>query len=161
MEIKVYPDPCLRIRTKKVEKFDSDIAEMLDNMADIMYANRGIGLAATQVGLGLRALVVDAGDGLVNYINPVIVDESNERSKLEEGCLSLPGVAVNIVRPEKITVRAQSAGGKFFIKTLNGLLSKVVQHEIDHLNGKLIIDYLDPIRYFLTARSLKRAKKNK
>jgi len=161
MEIKTYPDPCLRIRAKSVEDFNSDIAKMLNDMADIMYANRGIGLAAPQVGLGLRVLVVDTGDGIVNYINPVIEDASKEKSKLEEGCLSFPDVTVNIVRPKKITVRARDAGGKFFIKTLNGLEAKAIQHELDHLNGKLIIDYLDPIRYFFTQRSLKRAKKNK
>lgn len=160
MEIKVYPDPCLRIKTKKVEKFNGDIAKMLNDMAEVMYANQGIGLAAPQVGLGLRALIIDTGDGLMSYVNPVIEDESNERSKLEEGCLSLPGITVNVARPEKITVRAQDADGKFFIKTLNGLFAKAVQHEIDHLNGKLLIDYLDPVRYFFAVRSLKRAKKN-
>ncbi|MBL7072410.1 MAG: peptide deformylase [Candidatus Omnitrophica bacterium] len=161
MEIKTYPDPCLRIKTRKVEKFNGDTVKMLDDMANIMYANQGIGLAAPQVGLGLRALIIDTGDGLMSYINPVIEDESKERSKLEEGCLSLPGITVNVTRPEKITVRAQDAGGKFFLKTLNGLFAKAIQHEIDHLNGKLIIDYLDPVRYFLAVRSLKQAKKNK
>jgi len=158
MEIKVYPDPCLRIKTKNVDKFNGDIAEILAEMTDVMYANQGIGLAATQVGLGLSVFVVDAGEGVISFINPVIEDVSKVKSKMKEGCLSLPNVTVNVARPEKVTVRAQDALGNFFIKDLKGLTAKAVQHEIDHLNGKLIIDYLDPIRYFMTVYSLKRAR---
>jgi len=154
LKIKTYPDPCLRIRTGPVEQFTQDISKTLRSMADIMYVGQGIGLAATQVGLGLSVLVVDIGDGLTNYINPAILERSRKKSSMEEGCLSLPGIIVNVARPEEITVRAQDEQGEFFIRKLSGLAAKTVQHEIDHIHGRLIIDYLDPIRRFMAARKL-------
>ena len=119
-----------------------------------MYINQGIGLAATQVGLGLSILVVDIGDGLEKFINPVILEKAKKKFRMEEGCLSLPGVVVNVLRPERVKVRAQNERGEFFIKTFDGLFAKAIQHEIDHLHGKLIIDYLDPFRYFISTRKL-------
>jgi peptide deformylase len=159
LELKTYPDPCLRIKTKPVDEFDDSLIDVLRAMSDVMYVNQGIGLAATQVGLGLKVMVIDAGDGLVNFINPVIMEKSAETSKMEEGCLSLPGVTVSITRPEEVKIRAQNEQGEFFIKKFEGLVSKAVQHEIDHLEGKLLIDYLNPVRYFLATRKLKREKK--
>lgn len=144
----------MRIRTGPVEQFTQDIGKTLKSMADIMYVGQGIGLAATQVGLGLSVLVVDIGDGLTNYINPVILERSRKKSNMEEGCLSLPGITVNVARPEEITVRAQDEQGEFFTRKLSGLAAKTVQHEIDHLHGRLIIDHLDPIRRFIAARKL-------
>ncbi|MFH1310281.1 MAG: peptide deformylase [Candidatus Omnitrophota bacterium] len=158
MEIKIYPDPCLRIQTKPVERFDREIGDILRSMTDMMYIYRGIGLAATQVGLGLSILVIDIGEELMSFINPVILDVSNDREKMEEGCLSLPGIMVNVSRPRKVTVRAQDKAGSFFMKQLDGLSARAVQHEMDHLNGRLIIDYLDPVRRFLTTRKLKSSK---
>ncbi|MFC1480321.1 peptide deformylase [Candidatus Omnitrophota bacterium] len=157
LEIKTYPNPCLRIKTKDLEQSTPDIDETLRSMADIMYANRGIGLAATQVGLGLSILVVDVGSGLMNFVNPVIFEKSKEKSKMEEGCLSLPGISVTVARPEKIKVRAQNEKGEFFIKKFTGLAARAIHHEVDHLNGRLIIDYLDPIRYFIAVRKLSAA----
>lgn len=154
LEIKTYPDPCLRIRTKPVEQFNQDIEKILRSMADIMYISQGIGLAATQVGLGLSILVIDVGEGLEKFINPMILERSRKKSSMEEGCLSLPGVMVSVARPERVKVRAQNEQGEFFIKTFDGLFAKAIQHEIDHLHGKLIMDYLDPIRYFIASRKL-------
>ena len=130
-------------------------------MADIMYLGQGIGLAAPQVGLGLSLIVVDTGEGLIKLVNPEISDRSKEKTQLEEGCLSLPGAIVNIKRSKTIKVRAQDENGNFFVKKFNELTSKTVQHEIDHLNGRLIIDYLGPIRRFITGRKLSSQKNPK
>jgi len=157
LQLKTYPDPCLKVKTKPVEEFDQDIRDILKAMADMMYLNQGIGLAAPQVGLGLQAVVVDTGEGLMNFVNPVITERSRKRSRMVEGCLSLPGAAVGVSRPEEVSVRARNEHGEYFMRRFTGLAAKAVQHEIDHLNGKLIIDYLDPIRYFLASRKLKKA----
>ena len=154
LEIKTYPDPCLRIKTKPVEEFTPDLENTLRSMANIMYVNQGIGLAATQVGLGLSLFVMDAGAGLINFVNPEIIERSKERTVMEEGCLSQPGILVRVKRPSEVKVRAQNEKGEFFIKKFTGLEAKAVQHEIDHLQGKLIIDYLDPVRSFFARRRL-------
>jgi len=145
MELKIYPDPCLKIKTKIVENFDDDLKKTLKLMTDFMYMHRGIGLAATQVGLGISAFVMDTGESLQVFVNPVITDKSQKKTRLEEGCLSLPGISVNVLRPEKITIRAQDSDGEFFVKNFEGLEAKASQHEMDHLEGKLIINYLNPI----------------
>ena len=161
LELKTYPDPCLRIKTKPVEEFSQDLETTLRAMASIMYSKQGIGLAATQVGLGLRALVVDTGEGLMNLVNPIITELSKEKTKMEEGCLSLPDVTVDLARPESVKIRAQDEQGEFFIKKFTGLAAKVIQHEMDHLDGKLLIDYLDPIRGFIAKYKLRSAKRKK
>jgi len=154
LELKTYPDPCLRIRTKTVEKFNSDIAETLRAMASLMHESHGIGLAATQVGLGLSILVIDPGDGLINMINPEILDRSKEKTYLEEGCLSLPGLTVNVKRSKTVKIRACDENGNFFVKTFDDLGAKAVQHEMDHLKGILIMDYLNPIMRFVAGRKI-------
>lgn len=151
LNVKTYPDPCLRIKTKAVENFTEEIEETLCAMSDIMYESQGIGLAAPQIGLGLSMMVIDTGKGLIKCINPEILEKSKECSGMEEGCLSLPGLIVNIRRPEKIKVRSKNEKGDFFIQKMEGLSARAFQHELDHLQGKLIIDYLDPIRRFFTA----------
>ncbi len=159
LELKIYPESCLRIKANPVEHFKSSLSETLCVMADIMYLNNGIGLAATQVGIGASFLVVDAGGGPMFLTNPEIIEQSKEKSRMEEGCLSLPGVAVDVSRPKQITVRAQDEKGEAFTRRFNGLIARVIQHEIDHLRGKLIIDYLNPIRHVITVRSLAKNKR--
>lgn len=154
LQIKTYPDPCLRIKTKLVEGFTREIESVLRKMRDIMYAKEGIGLAAAQVGLGLRLLVIDVGTGPINLVNPAIMENSKEKTRMEEGCLSLPGITVEVLRPQTVKVRAQNEHGEFFIKKFDALAAKAVQHEIDHLDGRLIIDYLNPFRYFIAVRKL-------
>jgi peptide deformylase len=155
LQLRTYPDPCLRVKTKPVEIFDQDLRDILKAMADMMYLNKGIGLAAPQVGLGIEVVVVDIGEGLINFVNPVILERSRKMSGMEEGCLSLPGVTVTVKRPEEVKVRAQDDRGEFFMKKFTGLAATAVQHEIDHLNGKLIIDHLDPVRHFIASRKLR------
>ena len=154
LELKTYPDPCLRVQVKPVERFDQELSKTLRSMADIMYTSQGIGLAAPQVGLGLSAIVIDIGEGLVSLVNPTIVERSKKKSKMEEGCLSLPGVTVTVARPESIKVRAQNEKGEFFIKKYEGIISTAIQHEVDHLKGRLIIDYLNPVSRFMARRKL-------
>ncbi|MFH1411171.1 MAG: peptide deformylase [Candidatus Omnitrophota bacterium] len=161
LELKTYPDPCLRIRTKPVESFTPDIDITLKAMADLMYLSQGVGLAATQVGLGISLIVIDAGDGLVKLVNPEIVDRSGEKTVMEEGCLSLPGENVNIKRARVVDVRAQDENGNFFVRRFEALGAKAVQHEMDHINGKLITDYLDPLRRFIAGRRLCSKKNTK
>ncbi|MDD5634852.1 MAG: peptide deformylase [Candidatus Omnitrophica bacterium] len=154
LEIKIYPAPCLRIKTKPVKDFNSDLKSTLRSMAEMMYIGQGIGLAAPQVGLDSSMLVIDIGEGLVNLVNPVIIESSRDKSATEEGCLSLPGIQVKVARPNTVKVRAQNEEGKLFEKNFSGLYARVVQHEMDHLDGKLIIDYLDPLRYFIYTKKL-------
>jgi peptide deformylase len=160
LTIKTYPDPCLRIKTKTVEKFDDDLKGVVKSMLDLMYIHQGIGLAATQVGLGLSLFVMDFGEGPVTFVNPETIGTSGKKTRMEEGCLSLPGVTVSVARPEKVEVRAQDENGGFFIKVYDSLAAKVVQHESDHLKGRLIIDYLDPVRYFFAQKALLSKKKD-
>lgn len=154
LELKTYPDPCLRAQANPVEKFDQELSTTLRSMADIMYTSQGIGLAAPQVGLGLSAIVIDIGEGLINLVNPTVVERSKKKLKMEEGCLSLPGVTVTVARPESVKVRFQNEEGEFIIKKYEGLTATAVQHEIDHLTGRLIIDYLNPISHFIAKRKL-------
>ncbi len=158
LELKEYPDQCLRIKTKPVERFDSELESTVRAMADTMYLHQGIGLAATQVGLGLNLMIIDIGEGLTVFTNPKVVERSSKKDKMEEGCLSLPGVTVNVTRPERIKVRAQDIHGGAFLKTYNGLMAKTIQHEVDHLNGKLLIDYLNPLLRLFADRKLSRQK---
>ncbi|MGB2600035.1 MAG: peptide deformylase [Candidatus Omnitrophota bacterium] len=159
LELKIYPESCLRIKTNPVERFESNLPEILRTMADIMYVNNGIGLAATQVGIGASFLVADAGEGLVSMMNPEVVDKSKEISRMEEGCLSLPGVAVDVPRPKRVTIKAQNEKGESFVRRFDGMMGRVIQHEIDHLHGRLIIDYMNPFRRAVASRKLSRNKR--
>jgi peptide deformylase len=141
LDIRKYPDPCLRRRCREVSMVDSEIRRLLDDMAQTMYSVKGIGLAAPQVGLDLSLIVIDAGKGLLKLVNPKIV-KSEEISFLEEGCLSIPNIHVKVKRPLKLVVSALDSYGKSQIIRSCGLLSHVFGQEVDHLNGKLIIDYL-------------------
>ncbi|MBD3379272.1 MAG: peptide deformylase [Candidatus Omnitrophica bacterium] len=158
LELKTYPDPCLKVRASAVEDFTDEIRDILKEMSDIMYATRGIGLAAPQVGLGLKMLVMDAGNGLLKMVNPEIAEISDRKTVLEEGCLSLPGISVKVSRPGQIKVSALDENGAPFTRLFDGLAAKVVQHEMDHLDGKVIIDHLDPVRRFFASRKLKRTR---
>jgi peptide deformylase len=161
LELKAYPDPCLRVQTKRVDVFDSDLKDLLSLMSDEMYKSGGIGLAATQVGVGLSVFVIDVGDGIQMFVNPEIIEASAKKTRLEEGCLSLPGITVGVRRPEKVKVRAYNGDGKMFTRAYDGIAAKAVQHEMDHLKGKLIIDHLNPVKYFFATRELSAKVKGK
>ncbi len=132
-------DPVLRKKAKKVEKIDGAIVSLLKDMADTMYANDGIGLAANQVGILKRLIVVDDGDGLLMLANPVILSCEGSCCR-EEGCLSVPETYGEVERPEKIVVRAFNEKGSRLEIEADDMLARIIQHEIDHLDGKLFID---------------------
>ena len=135
-------DEGLRKAAKPVAKFDLRLWLLLKDMADTMYKADGAGLAAPQVGILRRAVVVDDGNGLVELVNPEIIEKGGEQCG-PEGCLSIPGRQGLVCRPQKVTVRAQDRHGKTFEKTGEGLLARAFCHEIDHLNGVLYVDLME------------------
>ena len=142
--VRLGEDDILRKHCRAVERFDGRLAALLDDMAETMYAANGAGLAAPQVGILKRAVVVDAGGGLIELVNPEIVSAEGEQSG-PEGCLSVPGRSGIVVRPERVTVRAQNAHGEPIEVTGEGFLARAFCHEIDHLDGKLYIDQAEMI----------------
>jgi len=138
-KIKIYEDEILRKRSKIVEKFDQRLHQLLDDMKDTMYEANGIGLAAPQVGVLKRAVVIDIGEGAIELVNPQI--EYSEGSVVDvEGCLSVPNVWGEVERPQKVVVNAQDRFGNEFRLEAEGLLARAVCHEIDHLDGILFVD---------------------
>jgi peptide deformylase len=137
--ILVDENPRLRKKSKPVEKFDTKLHQLLDDMAETMYEAKGLGLAAPQVGVLRRAVVIDVGEGLIELINPVIVKAEGQQRE-EEGCLSLPEKQGIVLRPAKVTVHALNRDGKNIKLTGEGLLARALCHEIDHLEGVLFID---------------------
>ena len=132
----------LRKVSKPVQKFDLRLWLLLRDMADTMYDADGVGLAAPQVGILRRVVVVDVGEGLLELINPEIVEMEGEQAGAE-GCLSVPGRRGYVVRPNKVTVRAQDRKGKVFTVTGEELLARALCHEIDHLDGVMYVDKMD------------------
>ncbi len=154
LEIKKFPDRVLRKRAKSVQRVGDSEKGMLRDMAEVMYLNNGVGLAAVQVGIDKQLAVVDTGKGLVKLINPMIIKK--EGSDIEdEGCLSIPNAVVRIKRAKKITVNFLNDAGDLSVISADGLFARAIQHEIDHLSGKLIIDYLNPIKRLLLKRRAK------
>ena len=135
-------EPLLRQVSHPVKKFDLRLSMILRDMAQTMYEADGVGLAAPQIGLMRRIVVIDAGEGLIELINPEIIASEGEIAMVE-GCLSVPGRRGCVTRPEKVTVRAQDKKGHFFELSGDGLLGRAIQHEIDHLNGELYVDKMD------------------
>jgi peptide deformylase len=136
------PNPVLRQIAEPVEKIDDEILTLLDDMADTMYEYNGIGLAAPQVGVSKRVIVVDYGEehgGLIEMINPVIVEKSGSVVDVE-GCLSIPGIRGHVERYEKLTLRYQKRDGKTYEMKPEGYFARIFQHEIDHLDGILYTD---------------------
>ncbi len=132
----------LRVKANPITKFDSRLDVILRDMADTMYEAEGIGLAGPQVGIQRRLVVVDVGEGLMEFVNPEIIASEGECG-MAEGCLSVPGRRGFVLRPEKVTVQAQDKTGKPFTLEADGLLARCVQHEIDHLDGVLYVDKME------------------
>ncbi len=137
--IRKLGDDILRKKSRRVEKIDDKIVELLDDMAETMYKSDGVGLAAPQVGILKRIVVIDVGDGLLELINPEITDFSGNVKDVE-GCLSVPGKYGYVVRPQKVTVTALDRFGNKRIITGEGMLAKALCHEIDHLDGIMFVD---------------------
>ena len=153
-----YPDPRLHKRAARVATVSDGIRKLIKEMADTMYAAPGIGLAATQVDVHLRVIVIDVSekrDQLRVFVNPEIVATSVD-ADLEEGCLSVPGVYEKVRRAERVTVRALDAAGEPFVLDAEGLLAVCIQHEMDHLEGRVFVEKLSRLKQ---SRILARLKK--
>lgn len=139
LNIRKAGDPVLKQKAAPVEKITRKIKELLDDMAETMYAADGVGLAAPQVGVSQRIIVLDVGEGLIQLINPVITNSEGQESA-SEGCLSIPGVYGDVERSSRVTVEGYERTGKPIRIQAEGLLARALQHEIDHLEGVLFID---------------------
>lgn len=161
LEILEFPDPRLRTRAAPVETFDAALAALVDDMLETMYAARGIGLAATQVNVHQRLLVLDvseAQDSPRVYVNPEIVAAEGSET-CEEGCLSVPGIYAEVSRAEKVRVSAQDREGNRFEEDIEGLHAICLQHEMDHLEGKLFVDYLSPLKRRMVQKKLEKQRR--
>jgi len=161
-EILKYPDPRLREVAEPVAAVTAEIQSLIDDMAETMYASNGCGLAATQLGINHRIFVVDcAGEDEPSdfrvFVNPEIVETHGDQ-QWSEGCLSFPGVTEEIRRAEEVTIRALDRSGQPFELKADGLLAVALQHELDHLNGVLMIDKLNALKRRMMGRKLAKAK---
>ena len=161
LRILEYPDPRLKKVASPVTAFTPDVARLVRDMAETMYAAPGVGLAATQVDVHKRVIVIDISDtrdDLKVFVNPELVAVEGE-AEAEEGCLSVPGYYDKVRRPARVTVRAQNERGEPFELTADGTLAVCIQHEMDHLQGKVFVEYLSPLkRARLAARMRKKQK---
>lgn len=156
-----YPDPRLYTVAKPVEKVDSDVQRLVKDMAETMYAAPGIGLAATQVDVHKQIIVIDTSEDKSNlqvFINPQITARCGSQD-YEEGCLSVPGVYETVTRAERVTVEAQDINGDMFSLEAEGLLAVCIQHEIDHLLGKVFVEYLSPLKQNRIKTKLKKRQR--
>ncbi|MES2129363.1 MAG: peptide deformylase [Pseudomonadota bacterium] len=144
-----YPDARLHKIAKPVAAFDERLATLVADMAETMYEAPGVGLAATQVDVHERLVVIDTSDdksALLVFCNPEITWASAEKQVYDEGCLSVPGIYDGVERPARVKVRAQDVKGAFFELEADGLLAVCIQHEMDHLMGKVVVEYLSPLK---------------
>lgn len=162
MKLRLYSDPILREDATDVEVFDENLAREVEAMVETMIRERGIGLAAPQVGMSKKLIVVlqmkhpeDNEAEPMALVNPEIIERSRETWELDEGCLSVPGIVGKVTRPERITVRYQDLDGKNKTITASGMFARVIQHECDHLRGRLFIDYLSSAQKSLIKPKLK------
>lgn len=137
-DIRIIGDKILTQKAKRVAKIDDTIRTLCASMSNIMIKNNGIGLAANQIGILKRIILVLNKESILTMINPEIIDFSEKTCSLKEGCLSIPDTYISIDRPEKITVKYRDTKGKPHLETYDGLISRVIQHEIDHLDGILM-----------------------
>ena len=149
LNILEFPDPRLRTIAKAVERVDDDLRQLIDDMFETMYDAPGIGLAATQVNVHKRLVVMDLSEDKnepMVFINPEFESLTDEVDQYQEGCLSVPGFYENVDRPQKVKIKALDRDGQPFELIAEGLLAVCIQHECDHLNGKLFVDYLSTLK---------------
>jgi peptide deformylase len=156
-----FPDPRLRTRATPVTRFDAELAQLVEDLLETMYAAPGIGLAATQVDVHKRLLVMDVSDARDQpqvFINPEILSRDGVEVT-EEGCLSVPQVFENVQRAARVRARAQDRTGAYYERDLDGLLAVCLQHEMDHLEGKLFVDYLSSLKRDRIRRKLEKERR--
>lgn len=157
-----YPDPRLKKVASPVTQFDTQLERLVRDMAETMYDAPGVGLAATQVDVHKRVIVIDVSEdksNLLVFINPEIVSASAETKSFDEGCLSVPGIYETVTRPDTVTVRAQNVKGETFELECDELLGVCIQHEMDHLNGKVFVEYLSQLKQNRIKTKLKKQEK--
>lgn len=158
-----YGDPVLERKAEPVTVFDDELKKLVDDMFESMYAAHGVGLAAPQIGISKRLAVIDVTfkedpDAKLVLANPEIIHTEGRHSQ-NEGCLSIPDFRENVTRPRKVTIRAQDVAGKFYEKTGEELLARAFLHETDHLNGKLYMSHLSPLKRDLMKRKIRKLMK--
>ena len=163
-KIELLGSQVLRTPAEEVESFDGDLDTLVQDMLETMYGAQGIGLAAPQVGISLRVLVVDTQEadeesiGPVALVNPRVVEASKAKEKGPEGCLSIPGMEEVVERPESVRVEGFNPEGEPVQMEISGILSRAIQHEIDHLDGILFIDHLSPLKRRLLLKKWKKSR---
>ena len=161
LNILEFPDPRLTTVASDVDIFDEALKKLVQDMTETMYSANGIGLAATQVNVHKRLLVLDISENQDQsrvYINSQILSSEGEQDH-EEGCLSVPGIYANVKRAENITIRAQDSDGNTFEEQAEGLHAVCIQHEMDHLIGRLFVDYLSPLKRNMVRKKLEKQRK--
>jgi peptide deformylase len=154
LKIRTNPDPVLRKKAVKVATIDDSVRDLIDNMIETLHESSGVGLAANQVGVPLRIVVIQVPEeDLLVLVNPEIVEIAGERTVVE-GCLSIPGYQAEICRAETVKVKAKGRSGKLIRRKASDLLAQAIQHEVDHLNGVLYIDYLDDMSQLVKTDSV-------
>ena len=164
-KILTEPDPFLRQKSLKVENVDDNIRSLMDDMLETMYAAPGIGLAAIQIGVPKRVIVIDLSREEEEknpqfFVNPEIINNSDTNTSYEEGCLSVPGQFAEISRPDKCKIKFLDYSGEEKILETEGLLATCIQHEMDHLEGILFIDYLSKLKKSMIIKKLSKSKKS-
>ncbi len=157
-----YPDPRLKTVATLVTQFDDALVKLTKDMAETMYDAPGVGLAATQVNVHKRVIVIDVSEdnsNLMVFINPEIVQASTQSKVYEEGCLSVPGIYEKVERPDTVTVRAQNVKGEWFEMECDELLAVCIQHEMDHLAGKVFVEYLSQLKQTRIKTKMKKQEK--
>lgn len=153
LHLRVFPDPVLRDKTKPVTVFDDSLQDLVADMVRIMHTEDGVGLAAPQVGVRLKLAVVFSEGVLHVLVNPCVVSTEGEQSG-EEGCLSFPGIYGTVARPEKITLTCRDIHGEEVTREASGFLARAFLHEMDHLDGKLLIDHFSPLKRSMVRKKL-------
>lgn len=163
LNILEFPDPRLRTKATPVETVDAGIQKLVDDMFETMYSAPGIGLAATQINVHKQIIVMDLSEEKNEprvFINPEIV-EKHDIGTMQEGCLSVPGIFADVKRAHALTVKALDRNGDSFVLEADELLAVCIQHEMDHLEGKLFVDYLSPLKREMVKKKLAKAKRRK
>lgn len=163
-EIRIMGDPVLRAPAEEIREFGEDLRTMADDMLETMYRASGVGLAGPQIGVSQRIIVVDLGEseeehpGALALVNPEVVGASRKTDRAPEGCLSIPGMEEVVERPASVTVQGATPEGEPVTIEASGLLARVLQHEIDHLDGILFIDHLKPLARKLALRKWNKSR---
>jgi peptide deformylase len=164
LEILEFPDPRLRTEAQPVAEVTDATRALIDDMFETMYDAPGIGLAATQVNVHQRLLVIDVSEDRSQplvFINPVVKVLDPDLGEYDEGCLSVPGFYETVQRPQRVEVTAMDRDGETFTREVDGLLAICLQHEIDHLNGKLFVDYLSPLKRTRIRKKLEKSQRRR